>query len=667
MKTALFGLLVATFTGFVGVQSVTTHTEETLPYSDKGHAETTRVSSELCAKDAAWKAQFLCANRFYAHVQQIEDESVTESHDICSTVSRFYTCLDTVLHDQSCEHDAELMGPAEYFPRLLTHKYHNVCAAELELTSQRLRVKVLRAQGSSDASLSADYSICREEKATREFFACGLLFNVIESSDPPKEKMCTLVRAHKLCVEAAMDRGRCPKRIGIWKNLDYLDNELHTASGSKCPTAKKGRVGKTRQHASSQHCLVHQYASTYFTCGAMFLRSTYVNRPDTGEACRRYNDFLKCIEELVVCRQQSSIEMSFKHFTEILTDDYRHSCRGLNKSNTCDKLTLLKNFFSCGLTYCHSYNTFLPSYAQALPQICRILEDFLNCTHEQVLTNTCGYTELFANVRAVRNYIVDSVNEKHHSTCTIPPGMQRRRAAVAARQSSCDEFRAVKRLLLCGVAFHRMLSGSAPSAKGSSSAELTASDNETTAALCLLVKEMKYCMNSAIHDSGCPENAFLSTEISLLKKRLLEEFDSVCDYVPLWTYKNSDRTPNELGCELKEFTEEWEMCDAAEGKKVTDPYWKGPVLHGKGAVSDRQRRRLCSDLLSHQQCMQESATRHHCPDLATSLVDMGGAELLGRIGFLACSSSSPDSQRAALLLLAAGVSHLLARRAAAVC
>ncbi|XP_050024144.3 uncharacterized protein [Dermacentor andersoni] len=359
--------------------------------------------------------------------------------------------------------------------------------------------------------------------------------------------------------------------------------------------------------------------------------------------------------------------MSFKHFTEILTDGYRHSCRGLNRSNTCDKLTLLKNFFSCGLTYCHSYNTFLPSYVQALPQICRILEDFLNCTHEQVLINTCGYTELFANVRAVRDYIVNSVNEKHHSTCTIPPGMQRRRAAVAARQSSCDEFGAVKRLLLCGVAFHRMLSGSTPSAKGSSSAELTAVDNGTTAALCPLVKEMKYCMNSAIHDSGCPENAFLSTEISLLKKRLLEEFDSVCDYVPLWTYKNSDRTPNELGCELKEFTEEWEMCDAAEGKKVTDPYWKGPVLHGKGTVSDRQRRRLCSDLLSHQQCMQESATRHHCPDLATSLVDMGGAELLGRIGFLACSSSAPDSQRAALLLLAAGVSHLLAHRPAAVC
>ncbi|KAH7984954.1 hypothetical protein HPB49_026674 [Dermacentor silvarum] len=283
------------------------------------------------------------------------------------------------------------------------------------------------------------------------------------------------------------------------------------------------------------------------------------------------------------------------------------------------------------------------------------------------MINSCGYTELFANVRAVRDYIVDSVNEKHHSTCMVPPGMQKKRAALAARQSSCDEFGAVKRLLLCGVAFHRMLPASTPAGNGSSSAESAIVDNGTTAALCPLVKEMKYCMYSAIHDSGCPKNAFLSTEILLLRKRLLEEFDSVCDYVPLWTYKSSDRTPNQLGCELKEFTEEWEMCDATQGSKVTDFYWKGPILRGKRTVSGRQRKKLCSDLLGHQRCMQESATRHHCPELATDLVDLGGAELLGRIGLLACASSSSNTQRAAMLLLAAGPAHLLARRPTAVC
>ncbi|KAH6940891.1 hypothetical protein HPB50_009351 [Hyalomma asiaticum] len=649
------------------------------------HPETSTNLPEVCAKDAAWKAQFLCANRFYAHVEQAEDNTETESHDVCSSVSRFYICLDTVLHEQSCDHDAELMGPVEYFPRVLTHKYHKLCSAELGLTAQQLRVKVLRALGSSDAGLGSDYSICREEKAAREFFACGLLFNVIISSDPPKDKLCTayrnmekctkdlqcrnesdfnthskhvldallspyteycydsegagknatasalpgttppvtepatsavpvtmstcsatvrlenyfrcglmfifnlrdarfpdeskrndlvceLVRTHKMCVEEALRSPRCPEEIGIQKNLDYLDNQLYAATGMKCLNGKKARTGRKRQRSSAQHCHVRPYASTYFTCGAMFLRGTYLNRPDTGEACRLYNEFLKCIEELVVCRQQSDLEVSFRHFTEILTDGYKHSCIGLNRT-----------------------------------------------------------------------------------------GKQRNRAALAARQSSCDEFGAVKRLLLCGIAFHRMLPSTAAAGNGSSEEEWNELDNGTIAVLCPLVKEMKYCIYSATRDSGCSQAAFLSAEMLLTKQRLLQEFDRPCD--DALPSKNIYSRPSPTACELKEFTEDWETCDATAGKDVIDFYRKGTALQAKGVVSKRQRGRLCSELLQHRRCMQESASRHYCHELAARLVDFGVEELLNKLGLSTCSSSPsrPVTQRSLLLLLTAGGTHVLAR------
>ncbi|KAH8036199.1 hypothetical protein HPB51_020020 [Rhipicephalus microplus] len=359
-----------------------------------------------------------------------------------SSVSRFYVCLDTVLHDQSCDDDVELMGPVEYFPRVLTHKYHNLCSAELGLTARQLKVKVLRALGSSDSSLNPEFGFCREEKAVREFFTCGLLFNVIVSSDPPKEKLCTayvnldkctkdlqcsnksefnthskhvldvllspysdycsgfvdgknnstatppatptaptspetpattkakcsesvqlekyfhcglvfifnlrdamfqnnsaqnslacdLIRAHKLCIEAAMATPHCPDKIGISKILEYVDSELHAASGVKCPTVKRDRIARRQHRSSAHHCHVLQYASTYFTCGTMFLRKTYLDRPATGEACKLYYDFLKCVEELVVCRQQSDLLVSFNHFSEILTDGYKDACKGHNIS-----------------------------------------------------------------------------------------------------------------------------------------------------------------------------------------------------------------------------------------------------------------------------------------------------------------------------------------------
>ncbi|XP_075732096.1 uncharacterized protein LOC142774839 [Rhipicephalus microplus] len=181
---------------------------------------------------------------------------------------------------------------------------------------------------------------------------------------------------------------------------------------------------------------------------------------------------------------------------------------------------------------------------------------------------------------------------------------------------------------------------------------------------------MKYCMYSATHDSGCSEAMFLSVEISLIRKRLLEEFGGACDYEPQWTSKSIDHQPRPIGCELKEFTEDWEACDASVGREATDLFWKGSVLQGIGTVSKRQRRRLCSELYNHQRCMHESATRHYCPELATRLAGLGAEESLNKLGLFACfssSSSSSDNQRTALLLLAAGGVHVLACRHAGAC
>ncbi|XP_075739796.1 uncharacterized protein LOC142785252 isoform X2 [Rhipicephalus microplus] len=639
--------------------------------------------------------------------------------------------------------------------------------------------KVLRALGSSDSSLDPEFGICREEKAVREFFTCGLLFNVIVSSDPPKEKLCTayvnldkcakdlhcsnksefnthskhvldvllnpysdycsgfvdgknnstvappatptaptspetsattkakcsesvqlekyfhcglvfifnlrdamfpnesaqnslpcdLIRAHKLCVEAAMATPNCPDKIGISKILEYVDSELHAASGVKCPTVKRDRIARRQHRSSAHHCHVLQYASTYFTCGTMFLRGTYPDRPATGEACKLYYDFLKCVEELVVCRQQSDLLVSFNHFSEILTDGYKDACKGHNISDTCNKLTLLKNFFLCGLIYCHSYNAYL-TYLHLSPTICKILDNFVGCVYDRVLINSCGYTKLFASIREVRDYILVTVINKHSLSCKIPTGISKKRTALAAHQSSCDEFSAVKRLLLCGVAFHGMLPSTNAAGNGSPFIEWTKLGNDTTAALCPLVKEMKYCMYSATHDSGCSEAMFLSAEISLIRKRLLEEFGGACDYEAQWTSKSTDHQPRPIGCELKEFTEDWEACDASVGREATDLFWKGSVLQGIGTVSKWQRRRLCSELYNHQRCMHESATRHYCPELATRLAGLGAEESLNKLGLFAClssSSSSSDNQRTALLLLAAGGVHVLACRHAGAC
>ncbi|KAL1483990.1 hypothetical protein MTO96_050135, partial [Rhipicephalus appendiculatus] len=93
--------------------------------------------------------------------------------------------------------------------------------------------------------------------------------------------------------------------------------------------------------------------------------------------------------------------------------------------------------------------------------------NFVSCVYDRVLINACGYTKLFATIREVRDYILVTVIDTHRLGCKIPPGISKKRAALAAHQSSCDEFSAVKRLLLCGIAFHRMLPSTTAAGNGS--------------------------------------------------------------------------------------------------------------------------------------------------------------------------------------------------------
>lgn len=125
----------------------------------------------------------------------------------CRALSRYYSCLNTVLHSESCEEDTELMMHMEYFPKVLTQKYREMCFAELKLTAMNVAKRLegepalhlLRKLATCGAAApngvvsGAGYvqdATCQEEDATKQFFACGLLFNEIVSHNPPKEKLC---------------------------------------------------------------------------------------------------------------------------------------------------------------------------------------------------------------------------------------------------------------------------------------------------------------------------------------------------------------------------------------------------------------------------------------------------------------------------------------------
>ncbi|CAN7991683.1 unnamed protein product [Ixodes hexagonus] len=577
-----------------------------------------RAKLDLCTRDKAWETQFLCAKKFHSKLRKIEDDKEIESHQICRALSRYYSCLNTVLHNEACEEDTELMSHMEYFPKVLSQKYREMCVAELKLTAMNVAKRL--------SGYTQD-STCKEEDATKEFFACGLLFNEIASQNPPKDKLCMayrnyenctnsinmqqscsissefqghashvmneilssysqfcssfqppltqsitsttakrppqpiggcdanvyleryfecglsyvftwhdavllgdnpqhdkhvceIVQAHTMCLNAIGQD--CQGKLPIHANLEYFNTVLKNTSGKNCGNYK--RSNKLKFRSSQATCHIREYAGTYFTCGTIFLKRTFHASPSQDEKCRFYNEFLRCQSLLIICKTPSDMSSSFNIFSKTLTDGFPELCAGYaNGTVTCDPLVLLKNFFTCGLNYYQAYREYIASYLGNEPHICKVLDDFQNCTQYNVLNNDCKQLqELFTHIRKVRHYIGEILNAQGSRQCKNMPARQKRVYLGLERQTSCDQFKAVKKLVLCGVAYHRMLT----TVENNS----LATDNHTN--VCPLVKEMKYCMYSATHDSGCSDALFLNTEISVLKKHLLREFEDVCNALP---------------------------------------------------------------------------------------------------------------------------------------
>ncbi|KAH7980859.1 hypothetical protein HPB49_019721 [Dermacentor silvarum] len=352
--------------------------------------------------------------------------------------------------------------------------------------------------------------------------------------------------------------------------------------------------------------------------------------PSKDEDCRFYNQYLKCYSLLIPCSSPTDIKSTIMRFSQILTEGYEDKCRGINLTDTCDKLVLIKNFFSCGLTYYQSYNEFGSTYLVSQPHVCKLLEDFHNCSFESVFKNkpNCKETaQLFDNIKTIRDYVAKMFNRKHQSDCKAPADKDKRRVYLGLeRQTTCDQFKAIKKLVLCGVTFHRMLM----SVENGTHLK----DNRTE--VCPLVKEMKYCMYSATHDSGCSDALFLNTEISVLKKHLLMEFEDTCNALP--SSEDQEFKVYRQACELKEFTQEWETCDTAMEDDISHFYRNGSAFR-KTAISNRVRRRLCTDLIGYRKCLNDSADKHHCTAVAPQVAEMSN-ELFDRLGLIYCSGCS---------------------------
>ncbi|KAL3214323.1 hypothetical protein MRX96_007124 [Rhipicephalus microplus] len=271
-----------------------------------------RAKLDLCTRDKAWETQFLCAKKFQTRLRKIEDDKEVESHQICRSLSRYYSCLNTVLHSESCEEDTELMMHMEYFPKVLTQKYREMCYAELKLTAMNVA------------------------KRLEEFFACGLLFNEIVSHNPSQDRICVAYQNFENCTKVIAKDLHC--NIGSEFNTHsmHVMNVLLGQYEKYCKNyiiSTPGPSIVTPTTKSPAGCVEDQFLEKYFECGLLYIYNLrdamYGDNPQhKDQVCETMKRHNLCLEELKrssSCQSLPEIQASLDYLTNELHQAPRRS------------------------------------------------------------------------------------------------------------------------------------------------------------------------------------------------------------------------------------------------------------------------------------------------------------------------------------------------------
>lgn len=475
---------------------------------------------------------------------------------------------------------------------------------------------------------------CDRDIYMEKYFVCGLMYvynlrDAIYSNNPDYQKQaCAIVSAYDTCVAMASTAACCDasQDIDVLASLSYLSDELRKAPGGNCKKYKRKNTS-FRFRSSQSRCHLREYVGSYFTCGSAFIKSTYPVEPSKDEKCRFYKDFLHCKDLLVVCRTASDVTPALDYFTLILTEGYPNLCKGYNHSETCEKLTLLKNFFECGVTYYQSYNEFGTAYKDDPVQLCKLSGDFLNCTQVRVLSNDCKMMdEMFRHIKLVRKYVIHLFNEKQLSGCNNPDDHLKRIYMNLKRQTMCNQLNAVKKLVLCGVTFHKLLT----SIEGNTSLVRNYSN------ICPLVEELMYCLYAATHDSGCSDEMILNWEVTVLKNHFLKLLEYNCTTLP--PVDGTGFRQRRQVCEMKELTHKWESCDSTLGDGIWPYYQNSSEPTWEASFSKPVESQICNGLIQHRKCLYDSANNHHCSALTSEIKNIS-KELFKRLHLKYCSGS----------------------------
>ncbi|KAL3247076.1 hypothetical protein MRX96_057270 [Rhipicephalus microplus] len=218
--------------------------------------------------------------------------------------------------------------------------------------------------------------------------------------------VCSIVKEHQGCLAAVTKTSHCDDYdIAIMAVLHYVNQETWSIGGVCCPKENcKTNTTKVWFWSSLQISQVRQYAGTYFRCGTTFIKNPYPTRPPVDE-----------------------------------------DCSALHQAASAEGLLLVRRDVPRGAPQEYPLVPLRPDRRVMLPT-------FSMCV-QAAFPSFDDFAELVSKL----NQIVTYIGEIHRPGCLGHEVKTPRRFVQLDWQTSCDQAKAIRGVVLCGVAFDRML------------------------------------------------------------------------------------------------------------------------------------------------------------------------------------------------------------------
>lgn len=196
--------------------------------------------SRKCNFGTAWSVEIACTRDFEADMKSVaklagSPRAIKKS---CRTILRYYHCLTPVTESTSCQSNPNVVSDLEYFPNILTAPYKEACLKELDMSPSLLKDK---AKGSPTV-LNSAYQ-CKEEAASREFMACALVFNEVESKRKD-QRTCEAYKVFERCTESIAQNLACGANTEFYGHAFQILSLLLEKYQKVCNFSKaRGRSG----------------------------------------------------------------------------------------------------------------------------------------------------------------------------------------------------------------------------------------------------------------------------------------------------------------------------------------------------------------------------------------------------------------------------------------